>query len=87
MIADAEESRVKDLILRLAIALPISMAMLACPFLISWWIEGRFHMEIFYLVPLMLGLAASFTSFFAIAGKQMKRVDEAWKAKRRARRS
>lgn len=76
------EQVLKALLLRLAIAAPLTLAALLSPFLLSMWIQDRFGIEVHYLIPLTLGMWLAFTVFFAIVGKQMKQVDEDFRRKR-----
>lgn len=70
------------LLLRIAIAAPLTLAALLCPFFLASWVHDRYGTEVHYLVPLVVGLSLAFTIFFAIAGKQMRLVDEEKRRKR-----
>jgi len=74
----------KKLLLRIAMAAPLTLAALFAPFLFSGWVHVRFGLYIPQVVTLGVGLVLVFATFFAIAGKQMKQVDEESRRKRRA---
>lgn len=70
------------LILRIVVAAPITVALLLFPFLIGFLVQDRLGISIPSAFLVMAGLALAFSAFFAIAGKQMKKVDSEWKARR-----
>ena len=74
----------RTLLLRIAMAAPLTLAALFAPFLLSGWVQVRFGLYIPQVVTLGIGLALAFATFFAIAGKQMKQVDEEPRRRRRA---
>lgn len=73
----------KSLLIRLAIAAPLTLGGLLLPFLLALWIETRFGRSLPLVFPLVLGLGIAYVVFFAIAGKQMKQVDEQWRKNRK----
>lgn len=74
----------KNLIFRLLLAAPIATVFLLGPFFIAAWLRAKFELQIPMIIILAISLGGTFLSFFTIAGKQMKFVDQEWRRRKGA---
>ena len=75
----------KNLIFRLLLAVPIAAVFLLGPFFIAAWLRDKLELQIPMIIILAISLGGAFLSFFTIAGKQMKLVDQEWRRRKEAR--